>query len=751
MKDKANDNSNYKANKIMENIIDNSMPPHRAIACMKEFTEIHDKFPDNIYKREALCLEKQILYTMLTPEKEELLVGRKMELPIGFSPQNTYGTVGYYCEEPALLLMLKDPDLSDEDHKTVTELLAYWKGKTTNEKIKSHYTKDQMTFLSHGDFEKESGTAFLLYRMSGAQMSPEKLLVNGLDVMIKNITEISCKNPHFYEAVASALGTFQTLCITYHEFLNKLALEATSSELKNRYKHMADNLLHIAHKKPETFWQAAQLTYLFYLTSGTYNYGRMDEYLGTFYAHDLDSGILTEETALSIIKSLWNLIIKRETIFDGRVILGGKNRKNIIDADRFSLAAMEASRQIKDVLPQLTLRCYEGMNPKVYHKALEVIGEGTTYPMLYNDDLNIPCVAEAFSISPEEAADYVPYGCGEYVIYNKSFGTPSGAINYLHLLNTMIYEGDGNQLNIHPDFPSFYQAFLSGLKKIISLLARQEKLEYDICAQDAPYLYFSILFDDCLTRGKPVFDGGIRYLGGTLEGYGNVNTSDSLTAIKKLVYEENKISPDELAAALKNNFKGYETLQKQLLNAPKYGNDDSYADDIAVQFHNDICNIIRDCKDEAGLHSYMQVIINNHMNTTFGMTTGASADGRPGYTFMANANNPTGGMDKNGVTALLNSLAKLSPRHHAGSVQNMRFSREMFGRLLPKTKGLLSAYFHNGGSQAMITVLNRGDLEQAMIHPDKYQNLIVRVGGFSARFVELSKDDQAELLSRTLY
>lgn len=118
---------------------------------------------------------------------------------------------------------------------------------------------------------------------------------------------------------------------------------------------------------------------------------------------------------------------------------------------------------------------------------------------------------------------------------------------------------------------------------------------------------------------------------------------------------------------------------------------------------------------------------------------------------MANANNPTGGMDKNGVTALLNSLVKLSPRHHAGAVQNMRFSKEMFGPLLPKTKGLLSTYFHNGGAQAMITVLNRGDLEQAMIYPEKYQNLIVRVGGFSARFVELSRDDQAELLSRTLY
>lgn len=731
--------------------MEKEMTIHMVISCMKDFTHTYSEYSGDIYKREAMCLEKQMHYMMLPPKKEDLLAGRKTELPIGFCPQSTYNSAGYYCDEAALMQILKDPSLSAQEKLTVTELLEFWKGKTTNEKIKSHYTKEQLSYLSHGDFEKESGTAFPLYRMSGAQMSPEKLLQNGLDSLMEEISAMSEKNPPFYEAAVSALRTFQNLCISYAEILTAYAQDADSPESVVNFKTMADNLIHIAHKKPETFWQAAQLSYLYYLVSGTYNYGRMDEYLGSFFAHDLDRKILTENEALSIIRSLWTLMIDRETVFDGRVILGGKDRKNIADADRFAMAAMEISRQLKDVLPQLTLRCYSGMNPVVYDKALEVIGEGTTYPMLYNDDLNIPCVAEAFSLPLEEAAAYVPFGCGEYVIYNKSFGTPSGAINYLHGLNTMIYEEDTNYLKTCPDFASFYQTYLSRLKKIISLLARQEKLEYDICAQDAPYLYYSILFDDCLDRGKPVFDGGVRYLGGTLEGYGNINTSDSLTAIKKLVYEEHKISPDELAAALKCNFKGYEELQKQLLDTPKYGNDDSCADQMAVQFHTDICDIIRDCKREAGLHSYLEVIINNHMNTTFGLTTGASPDGRPGFTFMANANNPTGGMDKNGITALLNSLVKLSPRHHAGAVQNMRFSKEMFGRLLPKTKGLLSAYFHNGGSQAMITVLNRGDLEQAMIYPEKYQNLIVRVGGFSARFVELSKDDQAELLSRTLY
>lgn len=718
---------------------------------MMEFTRVYAENSDNIYAREAKCLEVQFSFLMLPVRTQDLFAGRKTELPIGFWAQNSYGTVGYYCDVPSLEEMKKDPSLSDQDRSEIDHLIEFWKGKTTDEKIFAQYTPEQKELLSHGDFNTESGIGWPLYRMSGAQMNPEKLLKLGICGLISQAESSRPKNPDFYDAVKSALITLQNICLRYRDELSEAAEQCADPQRISSLRKMSDNLEHIAWKKPETFWQAAQLSYLFYLLSGTYNYGRMDEYLGSYYAHDIDTGEITEETGLTLLTSLWELIIERQNIFDGRIILGGKDRKNLEDADRFALAAMETSRRTKDVLPQLTLRCYEGMNEAVYQKALEVIGEGTTYPMLYNDDVNIPAAANAFRLSEEIMQEYVPFGCGEYVIYNKSFGTPSGAINFLEGLNRMIYGGAKNMLEECSDFDSFYSRYMDSMKHIIELLALQERQEYDVCAADAPYLFFSILFDDCLERGKPVFAGGVRYLGGTLEGYGNTNTSDSLTAIKKYVYDEKVISPQELACALENNFEGYEEIQSLLLSAPKYGNDDKTADDMAIRFHEDISNIIRDCAADAGLHSYLMVVINNHMNTTFGLTTGASADGRMGYTFMANANNPTGGMDKNGVTAMLNSLVKLTPALHAGSVQNMRFSREMFTRLLPKTKGLLKAYFKNGGAQTMITVLNRGDLEKAMVEPEKYQNLIVRVGGFSARFVELSKDDQKELLSRTTY
>ncbi len=727
------------------------MTDKEKIKNMMLFTETYQKYAHNKYARESHCLAVQFSYLMLPVRPGDLFAGRKTELPVGFLPQNNYKTVGYYCDRDSLMEMKANPALSSGEIRDLNFLLNFWKGKTTTEKIVAGYTDEQKALMSLGDYAKEPGIGFPLYRMGGAQMNPQKLLDKGISGLIAEASQKTSLHPDFFEGIKDALILLRNVCLQYAKELLTEKSRCTDERRARELSQMAENMEHIAYHKPDTFWQAAQLCYLFYLLSGTYNYGRMDDYLSSFYCHDIDHGIITEDFALTLLVNLWGLIIERNTVFDGRVILGGADRKNIEQSDRFALAAMEASHRAKDVLPQLTLRCYSGMNQAVYEKALAMLGDGTTFPILYNDDVNIPAAANAFNLPEKAAKAYVPFGCGEYVIYNQSFGTPSGIINFLEGLNSMIYGKCKNYLSKCPDFESFYTAYIDNMRQIIEQLSFQERQEYDVCAEDAPYLFFSILFDDCMETGKPVFEGGIRYLGGTLEGYGNTNTTDSLTAIKQLVYEEKKITPSELEKALADNFKGHEEIRSLLLAAPKYGNDDSAADGMAVRFHEDICHIIRNCAQRAGLHSYLMVVINNDTNTILGLLTGASADGRKGYTYMANANNPTGGMDKNGITAMLNSLVKLRPHLHAGSVQNMRFSREMFTSLLPKTKGLLSAYFASGGAQSMITVLNRGDLERAMEEPDKYQNLIVRVGGFSARFVELSKDDQKELLSRTLY
>ncbi len=300
-------------------------------------------------------------------------------------------------------------------------------------------------------------------------------------------------------------------------------------------------------------------------------------------------------------------------------------------------------------------------------------------------------------------------------------------------------------------FGKLYKAWSRTLQHYIGILARQEKFEYDFAAKTSPFLYLSLLYDSCIERGKPIFAGGVEYLGGTLETYGNTNTADALLAIKKLVFDEKKISLSGLVKALDANFKGYEKLRKECLDVPKYGNDEDESDAMMKKVHEDVCIMTMKMAEKVGLDSYLVVNINNNANTILGRYTSASADGRLSRTPMANGNTPSPGMDRNGATALLNSLVKMRPDIHAGASQNIKFSREMLNHYLPMTKALIETYFNQGGAQLMLTVVGKEDLEKAMREPQNYPNLLVRVGGFSARFIELEKDVQMEILQRTLY
>ncbi|MBP3701941.1 MAG: pyruvate formate-lyase, partial [Lachnospiraceae bacterium] len=274
---------------------------------------------------------------------------------------------------------------------------------------------------------------------------------------------------------------------------------------------------------------------------------------------------------------------------------------------------------------------------------------------------------------------------------------------------------------------------------------------YKLLNENVAFLYNSILMDGCLEKGKALLDGGVKYLGGCCETYGNINCSDSLYAIKKLVFDDKKYTLREINNALLADFEGYEKMRKDMLACAKYGNDMDEVDEIAVECYNRVAQGIRKQGIEKGLHYYGIVIINNEANTKWGLRTSASADGRKNLVYLNPSNNPQGGADKNGPTAMLNSLVKLPVKWHVGSVQNIKFQKNFFMENMEILKTLFKTYFKNGGCQLMVTVVDSGALEDAMIHPEKYPDLIVRVSGFSAVFVNLRKETQQELLSRTLY
>jgi pyruvate-formate lyase len=741
------------------------------------FTEAYRRTQgQHIAVREAKCLRAQFPAIFTQIQNADRLAGRVEWGAVGFSPHNGPPDCGYayFCNELKIIDAIENGSIPRDQRDAVMGMLHFWKTESTQSKVEAAFTEKMIPVLSRGELAAlpcnfKPMIAIPLYRMAGVFLNYRKLLSLGIPglaaeaISYRDRVKDDGGDYFLFEAMLTAVGVVTDSCLFYRDQALMLAGKTADSARSAELRTLAGVLHNLTVSRPGTFYEALQLTWIYTLMCGSLELGRMDSFLGDFYVNDIERRAISEAEAKSLLHSLWRLINETFRVVDGRVIIGGKGRANEGNADALAMLIMEAARTYgKSVLPQLTLRFYEGMNSSLMDRALSLITEGYTYPLLYNDDVLVPAVAKAHCVPVVEAEQYMPLGCGEIVLDHMGYGTPSGALNVLKALEVTMRNGfdpvSGKQLGLatgslddFSTFEGFFKAFKRQLAHFIEILADQEELEYSISGEIAPFLYLSLLYDDCLARGRGMFNGGVRYLGGSLETYGNVNAADSLTAIKAVIFEQRLISPERLLEALDHNFVGYERERRLLLDQPKYGNDDLAADSLMVELHDFLCNTIRDQAKRTTLDWYLNVIINNSQNTTLGRWVGASADGRKAGAAMANANTPAGGNDRKGITALINSIVKPDSTIHAGSVQNLRFGKDFVCRDRGKFEAILKTYFKKGGSQAMVTVINRGDLEKALSNPESYRNLVVRVGGFSARYVELSKDVQLEILSRTTY
>jgi pyruvate-formate lyase len=719
--------------------------------------------------REAHCLAVQYPAILGPIYEGDIVVGRVQPALVGFSPDEWGACAfGYYHVREDILREISKGNVTDDLRAAVLRMVDFWDHESTAARVRAAYDLRLASALPSDDWMNSPGVAFPLYRLTGGTVDFDRLLRRGLTGLREDIAERRGRKAHsrqtddLLRGMEMAVDTVSDVCRHYATEARELVTSLTSNDACQQLAQTAVALEHVSEAPPRNLFEAAQLFWLYSLVADIRNYGRLDVTLGPFLAQDLDSGRLTDEDALQIICSLWRLMAARETRVHNRVIIGGRGRPDEASADRFAQFAMEATRTVLEAEPQLSLRWYNGMDPALMIKARDVIAEGRTFPILYNDDVNIPAVQQAFQIGPDLAEQYVPYGCGEYILEHRSFGTPSGVINLLKALEVTISGGvdltTGEPMGLKTGglhsfdrFDDLWTAYCAQVEHYVQLLAEQQMLEYRVASEHSPFLLLSLLYDDCLETGRAAFDGGIRYLGGTLETYGNVNAADSLLAIKRLVYDTRTVSGEELLDALRNDFEGHEHLRRRLRDIPKYGNDLDDADDMLLRVHDHICSVTRQQAKTVGLHSYLVVVINNAANSLMGQWTAASADGRKAGYPMNNGNAPSSGNDSAGITAMLNSISKPRCDIHAGAVQNIKFSKQLMTEHRPMVDVLLDTYFANGGAQAMITVVGREELEQALQDPENYRHVFVRVGGFSARFVDLAPNVQMEILNRTLY
>ena len=727
---------------------------------MERYTAVHKAcaaLPKEIREVECLKVLYPTLFRKIT--NQDLIAGRTDFLPIGFGCVTSLGGVGHYCVFKKLRAFQQQ--LDETERKRVDTLYDYW----LDHDLKTQFNKEVLTEDTLGMFIDCEYPMIATARLSGMMLDYPKLLDKGIGGLRSDLQEKLKEQPdnNFYKAGIQCLDIFVD-CASHLQQDAREQMASANMKRQKELERICQALENIKEKKPGTFHEAMQLFWLFALLAGVINYGRLDDYLGPYLVADLKSGRLTDEEAYRYIHSLWTMIENRRTTVNGRIIVGGKGRKHPKEADVFLHIAMKVAKNCRYVEPQFTLRFDKDTSEEIWDEALDALGAGATYPTLYNDDVNVPAVMYGMRVDEKAAEQYVPFGCTEFVIQGQSTGTPNICINLLKLLTIYMNDGidpiDGKRksgpvplkkLEEYQTFEEFYDGYKALLDYYLDLSVKAQYHSYEVMNQHVSFLFTSLLTDDCIARGKALLDGGVRYLGGTNETYGNINTSDSLWVIRDLVFNQKKYTLRQLNDAMLANFNGYEALRKDCLNCDKYGNDLETADTMANDLYEFVAKGVRDRGIAIGMQYFLIVISNNQLNTEWGNRTAASPDGRLSCMYMNPANNPQGGANKSGPTAMLNSLAKFDAKYHGGSVQNIKFSPSMFNENRAVIKSLFKTYFAKGGCHLMVTVVDKGVLEDAVEHPENHPDLIVRVSGFSAVFVDLSPNIQQELLSRVLY
>lgn len=731
--------------------------PQEQLAIMEAYTHAHKASEDqDKARRELNCLKTIFPALFRSIEDSDLLAGRLDFLPIGFGSVTSIGGVGHYCVFHKLRAF-KELLSTEEEKNRVDALYDYWQ----NHDTKAIYCQDVLTDDTIGRFIDCSYPLMATARLSGIMLNYKKLMKYGLEGLKEQI--LSKEQSEFITCCCESIGLLQEVIDHQILLIQNTKKDAGKQRLKD-LDMMETDLEYIKYNTPSTFHQALQLFWIYALCAGVINYGRMDDVLGPYLQHDLDTGLIDEDEAYRYLKSLWRMIENRRTTVNGRIIVGGVGREHPKEADTFARICLRVCKDSRYVEPQFTLRFSKDTPQDIMDMAYECIGSGATYPTLYNDEVNVSAVMYGMRVTREIAEQYVPFGCGEFVIQGKSVGTPNTLLNLLKILNITLNSGidpmDGKAKSGPvkiPDcsefltFEQLYDKYKELLDYYFDLSIQTQYHSYEVMNAKVSFLFTSILMDDCIGRGKALLDDGVEILGGTNETYGNINSSDALWAIKKLVYMDKKYTLEALHEAQMVNFEGYDRIRKDLLDQDKYGNDKPKCDELANDFYEFVAKGIRQRGINYDMGYYLIVISNNQTNTDWGLQTSASLDGRKTGVYMNPANNPQGGAAKSGPTACLNSLCRFQAKYHGGSVQNIKFTPNMFNSDRKKIRMMFDTYFKKGGCQLMITVVDNGVLEDAQKNPQNYPDLIVRVAGYSAIFVNLTKEIQDELLSRTLY
>ncbi|MEJ2763059.1 choline trimethylamine-lyase [Photobacterium sp. MCCC 1A19761] len=768
-----------------------SVSIYRALA-FTEVTKQHQGLPTILLRAKAFRVACETAPLLI--QDDELIVGHPCGKPRAgaFSPDIAWRWVR--DELDTMSTRPQDPfEISEEDKKVIREeIVPFWEGRSLDEICEAQYREAGLWA-----FSGETYVSDLSYHQinGGGDTCP------GYDVLLftkgmkgikadaeEKLAQLSMENPedidkiYFYKASIESCEGVMAYAKRLANHARELALTETDPVRRAELFTIAETNENVPANPPKTFQEALQSVWtvesLFEVEENQtgLSLGRLDQYCYPMYQADIESGRLTQEEALEMMQAfiikcaelMWMSSELGAKYFAGyqpfiNLTVGGQKRMGGDATNDLTLLIMDAVRFVKVYQPSLACRIHNQSPQHYMEKIVEVVKAGMGFPACHFDDSHIKMMLRK-GYDFEDARDYCLMGCVEPQKSGRIYQwTSTGytqwpiAIEFVLNRGRMVlfdsYQGlDTGDLNQLTTFEAFDAAVKEQIAHIVKLSAVGTVISQRVHRDVAPKPLMSLLVEGCMEQGKDVSAGGavVNYGPGLIFS-GLATYVDSMAAIRKLVFEDKKYTLEQMRDAMLANFEGYEELRRDCLNAPKFGNDDNYADEFAL----DITEWTeRECGKYRMLYSRLShgtLSISN--NTPIGELTNATPNGRLAWMPLSDGISPTQGADKQGPTAIIKSVSKMNVETmNIGMVHNFKFLKGLLDT--PEGKNGLITLLRTasilGNGQMQFSYVDNEVLKKAQQEPEKYRDLIVRVAGYSAYFVELCKEVQDEIISRTV-
>ena len=679
--------------------------------------------------------------------------------------------------------------VSDEVRKVYKEkIIPFWRGKTIREAIFSSMSREWLDAFEAGVF-----TEFMEQRAPGHAILDDKIYKKGLLDLKQEIRRARealdfFNDPLAYDkdqelqAMEIAADALIRFAERYAEKARELAEKEDDPERRKELTRIAEICSWVPAHPPRDFWEALQMYWFVHLgvtielnTWDSFNPGRLDQHLYPFYKRGLAEGTLTKERAKELLECFWikfnnqpappKVGITEEqsaTYTDFALINVGGLKKDGSDAtNELSYLILDVIDEMRLVQPSSCVQLSKKNPDSLLKRALKIIKTGFGQPSIFNTDVIIQEFLRAGK-SIEDARSGGPSGCVTISAFGKESCILTGYMNWVKIfeitLNNGVDPNTGKKIGLATGDPTKFktfaevmEAYKKQLKHFVDIKIKGNNIIERIYATRMPAPFMSLLFDDCIEKGEDYHSRGPRYRTTYIQGVGVGTLTDSMSAIKYHIFDKKNFTMEELLDALRKNFEGKEDIRLRLVNeAPKYGNDDDYADDIMKELFEAYFEVLDGRPNTKG-GKYRVNLLPTTVHIYFGQVVGATPNGRRAGMPLSDGISPSQGADTKGPTAVIKSVAKLDHARTGGTLLNQKFMPDLLKdeEGINKLLYLIRAFFKLDGHHIQFNVVSAETLKEAQRKPEEYRNLIVRVAGYSDYFCHLGTDLQNEIIART--